>query len=195
MHVRHCPVCQTDYRPDIHNCADCGGPLEDRDDEMGFDDGEDAEEGEADSLEEAPEGFGPLVTAALARDLVPYADLLVDASIECCIREVRRAGHVVGYRLLVHADDREHALGVLESLEGEGVGTMVRGPVDPQADGAAGYSVCPACGTPLPDGSDDCPECGLPLREREDVCPSCGAPVSPEAPRCGNCGHALGDGT
>jgi hypothetical protein len=191
VHVRHCPVCQTDYRPDIHNCADCGGPLEDRDDEMGFGDGEDAEEGNGEDSEEVPEGFGPLVAAGQARDLIPYADLLVEAGIECRIRDVKREGHVMGYRLLIHADDKEHALGVIESLEGEGVGTIVRGLVDAHASGGAGYAACPACETPLPEEAVECPGCGLPLREAEDVCPACGAPVSPEAPRCGNCGTPL----
>jgi predicted amidophosphoribosyltransferase len=50
--------------------------------------------------------------------------------------------------------------------------------------------ICPACSTPVPEGSAECPECGLVVRAVEDAaeCPDCGAEVADDATKCPHCG-------
>jgi len=50
--------------------------------------------------------------------------------------------------------------------------------------------VCPACSTPIPEGSAECPECGLVVNPEADMatCPECDAIVGDDVSRCPNCG-------
>jgi hypothetical protein len=195
VHIRHCPECGSDYRPDIVNCADCGALLEDRDDEL--DDlaaATSTNDQAADDLSAAPEGFVPIFRADSVHDLRPLADCLLEMGIECRLREARSGSHVVGYRLLVPGDERVRAVEAATALliDGSRVAPVAAEelPLDPAADG---YSHCPACGTALSSGATACPECDLLLGDPAATCPECGQAVEPESQgRCGSCGCRLG---
>jgi hypothetical protein len=182
VHVRHCPHCQEDYRPEIVRCADCGELLEDRDDDAAA--GEDNRTRPDRDEGDTPQGFEPIHTSRHLGDLPPLADSLVAAGIECRIREVRRDMRVVGYGLLVRSEDRSAATVALQSL----VAPTVAETFNPER----GYSHCPACETALPPNASDCPDCGLPLASAAGTCPECGTITDASAECCGNCGHALG---
>jgi predicted amidophosphoribosyltransferase len=187
VYVRHCPECQTDYRPDIAVCADCGGPLVDHDDDIEFGA---CEAPAASAPQEVPEGFEALFTAGRVHDLKPVADRLIEAGIECRLRDVRRGCSVVGYRLLAHTRDHGEARTVVADLAG-----VFRDVADaePVEGDSGGYTHCPACGTALRPGAASCSECELPLAESEPVCPQCGQPLDLEGDGgCSRCGPGAG---
>jgi len=196
VHVRRCPECGSDYRPEIVTCADCGVLLEDRDDEL--DDpgvGPQTGTGALDDPAAVPEGFEPLLSAHTVRDLQPLADRLIESGIQCRLRESRSSGHVIGYRLFVPADDGARAVDcVAQDLSDDCGISLVHGiqsPLDPDD----GYHNCPACGAELQRGALACPECELPLATPEDTCPGCGEVCErgPES-RCRHCGHVFDPG-
>jgi pyruvate/2-oxoglutarate dehydrogenase complex dihydrolipoamide acyltransferase (E2) component len=135
MRVRVCVDCGEEYRPEIESCADCGGRLEDRDDEeMASPPSAPAEE-ELEAAGEDEPGDS-VMHAERAPSLTTAADRLAQEGIAFRIRPGEH-----GYDLRVAAADRDRALG----LHAE--------------SGRAGE--CPACETPLPAGAVECPECGL----------------------------------
>jgi hypothetical protein len=186
VHVRHCPACRTDYRPDIVTCADCGALLADRDDELELPpEPALAPDAVPDNLPPLPEGFQPLVRASNVWDLTPLADRLVEEGIECRMREVRPSRRPA-YEVLVHADDRAEALAVVAPLAAEH-GCHLHADNEEAADPASSYSHCPSCGAALPAGACVCPECELELRQPGPTCPECGSVMDDphECPQCG----------
>jgi hypothetical protein len=168
VHVRVCPDCGEEYRPEIVSCADCGAVLEDR---FLGEEGETAE----DALPAAPlpSEVAPdlshhqvIFTSGQARDLVPLAEALkakgvafrfVDTPAE---EEVRAAS----YRLLVHEDDSEAARRALAPILGTaGAGEEAAAGPDSAQGETRGEARCPACGQELEAGAPECPECGLGL--------------------------------
>ena len=179
MHVRVCVECGEEYRPEIAVCADCGGALEDRRDEDGSpsDEGARATAGRSPDGDAGDEGFTDSVQRAdTAGGLTAAADRLAEEGIGFRIRPARRdAGErAVGFRLLVDAEDRERALGVLGLLAPEPSGEETRR--------------CPACDAAIPAGALECPDCGLVAGDDPDqpTCPRCGHWLEgPECPECG----------
>jgi uncharacterized OB-fold protein len=147
MHVRVCVECGEEYRPEIAVCADCGGRLEDRQD-----DGERTVLSATPPDESAPgreaEFTETLFHAKTATDLTEEADRLVEAGIEVRLRAAPEGG----FRLLVTAPDLDRALALLGLL----------------ADGSERSGDCPACGTKLPAAAVECPECGLAAGDEPD---------------------------
>ncbi len=192
MHVRYCPACRCDYRPDIVTCADCGALLEDRDDEQDL---PDAPQPEADQEQEEeapapiPDGFEPLLRSDYVRDLTPFADRLIEVGIECRVREARFVRHGNEYSLLVHERDRKRALEAAAPLaEGSAV-TLIGAVEDGSFEPGRGYLRCPACSTELPPGAIVCPECELEIGQSGPACPGCGSVLADtstsECPHCG----------
>jgi hypothetical protein len=183
VHVRHCPTCRTDYRPEITCCADCGGTLEDRDDEQEYGEAPRAAAAESRAADDLPEGFVPIHTSRDIDALPPLADELIASGIDCRIREVQSAHRVTGYRLCVAAQDRSAAAKVLAPfLHPEDAADF---------DSDRGYARCPACDLALPPHTLQCPECGLLLGTTQVTCGGCGALVDASAEQCGECGAAL----
>jgi len=168
MHVRVCVECGEEYRPEIVACADCGGRLEDRHDDGDrtvVPDREPADSG----LETDAEFTESIVHAEKATDLTGEADRLVEAGVAFRLRPAARGA---GYRLLVAAPDRDHALAVLGLL----------------SDESADVRFCPACGIPTQPGSAECPECGLVVGDEPEPfkCARCGQWLDgPDCPDCG----------
>ena len=140
--MRVCRECGEEFRPVATVCSDCGGALEDRnDDEAG-----------TPSSAATP---APLAPPRLSReDLVAVASGSEAADIEGAARLLGEAGvpfavsgAVHQFRLLVEPDQLERARGAL-ALDAA-----------PVADETPG--VCPACETALPPSAAECPECGL----------------------------------
>jgi hypothetical protein len=181
VHVRHCPACQCDYRPEIVVCADCGAELVDRDDDLPVDPG--ARVGLADTEAALPEGFAAISSSRNVHDLTPLADCLLEAGIDCRIRDQRIDDHPIGYQLFVHAGSRAEALDLLARQAPE---------TEEAFDPEQGYAQCPACGAPLKPRASACGDCGLPLISATRECPRCEEPVASDAQRCGNCGAELG---
>ena len=186
MHVRYCPNCRTDYRPEISVCVDCGGDLVDRDDteEMPGSETETADPGDT-----LPEGFAPLdYRAAVARELSPIADALLAEGIDCRIRENVHGAQVTGYRIFVHEDHRENAMRIVERATAPEDGAVdLSAGFDPER----GYARCPACGSDLAERATECPECGLPLATAQLTCPECGTGLDANADHCSHCGAAI----
>jgi hypothetical protein len=173
VHVRVCPDCGEEYRPEIVTCADCGAVLEDR--FLG------EEEEAADAAPPAaplPEEQAPdlshhqvLFTSGQARDLVPLAEALKAKGVAFrlvdtpALEEVRAAS----YRLLVHQDDgaaAQRALAPLLAAAGAGEDAA---PGSHEAPGDTPTEArCPACGQQLEAGALECPECGLGLAAEEE---------------------------
>ena len=183
MRIRHCPSCREDYRLEIVYCAECGGVLEDRDDEL---DGTATDDpaGQQPADPAVPKGFEPVHTSSDIDRLPPLADSLVAAGIDCRIREAQAHGRIV-YGLLVHAKDRAAAAAIVEA--------SLSPPATTEFDPDQGYARCPACDTPLQPRVMECPECGLPLASAEVHCPECGAIADAAADRCPSCSCSLGE--
>ena len=167
MHVRVCPECDEEYRPDIATCADCGVDLLDHfEDEQGrvvspageVVDRTPAEEGERVALQ--PLFSGP------AGDLKPLADALLAASVP--MRLVPDPNPARGLVLAVVAEDVPRAKAAVAALLRDAELDVTELAPDEAADGDAGYAACPACEAPLAPGAAFCPDCGLELGARED---------------------------
>ncbi len=140
MHVRICPECNEEFRPEIVRCSDCGAMLVDH------------WEGEEGPVVEAPAppvatsfrvpaDYKPVASASAASEIEPLAQALGQAGIAFAV-----TGAVHRFTLLVAPDDVERALDVL------GV---------PQAVSDL-PAVCPACGADATNAVE-CAECGLSL--------------------------------
>ncbi len=140
MHVRVCPDCGEEFRPEIVTCSDCGGTLVDDWDEPGP-----AEAGPpptpAPSAFRVPDDYKPVANASEAHEIDPLAQRLGEAGIAFAV-----SGAVHRFTLLVPANEVERALAIL------GVSEL----------GAGALGECPACGTDAR-GASECPECGLSL--------------------------------
>jgi hypothetical protein len=171
MHVRVCPRCGEEYRPEIVACADCGTVLVDADDEA-----------PGPLLPAAPaaapeptEDVARLYRAAQPRDLAPLADALVAADMP--------------FQIQYDAETRSYYLTVPESLEQAAADLLARvAAAEPDAlfdamarplseddaeakrEALKSATACPACGTRVAPEADDCPACGLHVGrvERED---------------------------
>jgi hypothetical protein len=143
MHVRVCPECGEEYRPEIVRCADCGATLEDRhlDDDAPL---ETPGVGPPIEAKDLPPGIHrSIYSSERAEGLIPFSDRLAAAGIPFGVR-----GSFQTFELLVREEDLERALAEVSPL----LGTEI-----------AALEACPACQTPLPADADACPECGLAL--------------------------------
>jgi hypothetical protein len=154
MHVRVCPDCGEEFRPEIVNCSDCGALLQDRleDDETG------------ESMTVVPEagipgGEGPsvveierrsLYTSNKIREVRPLAERLGSASLRFWVES---AGD--SWTVLVSEADEEQGRAILNELFGMGHSSAAA------FDAESGYAACPACGQALEPRATECPECGL----------------------------------
>jgi hypothetical protein len=155
MHVRVCPECGEEFRPEIVSCSDCGSALRDRfqDDETG----EVLESSEAQPA--APRDEAPpvveverrsLYTSNKIQEIRPLADRLGSAGIAF---SVVSAGDT--WTVLVPEADEERSRAISNELFGIDDGAVSA--FDPES----GYTACPACGHALPPQASECPECGL----------------------------------
>jgi ssDNA-binding Zn-finger/Zn-ribbon topoisomerase 1 len=170
MHVRVCPDCGEEYRPEIAVCADCGGVLEDR------------HEGEAISpsrrVPAAPtappppdlSGHRAVFSTSQARNIVPLAEALRKAGLAFFVLET--PGDVVRpqatYGLLVRDEDGARALRAIAPLLAADADPDRLHAVETAFRAQGGYETCPACEVALPEGARECPECGLALLAETD---------------------------
>jgi len=151
MHVRVCPECGEEFRPDIVSCSDCGAELRDA-----YDDGPSPAHAEAPAGRPEPADdadYAPIFTTIESDVMRDAAAALAKAGIP-----FRVAGNATGYQLLVRADDRPRASQALGTRDG----AVVFGP-EMDAAAAEHGGPCPACGTVLAADVLECPECGLVL--------------------------------
>jgi predicted amidophosphoribosyltransferase len=136
MHVRVCPDCGEEFRPEIVRCSDCGGILVDRWGEPAA--VEPPPPGQA-SVFRVPDDYKQVAAASTVPEIESLAQLLGDAGVAFAV-----SGAVSRFTLLVPASELERALSIIGVTE-----------VGPDASGR-----CPACGTDAR-GAGECPECGL----------------------------------
>jgi len=187
--VRHCPRCDTDYRPEILTCAECGEGLELR-----------QEEGEPPPPAEPPPGeYRSLYYSGNVADLEPLADALARAEIPYRVEgsedeAVTLVPHS-RFDLRVRDEERERARQVLESLPEAMALGIVDHLADRTFDPVKGYESCPGCSASLPAGALKCPDCGLALSGSMEplVCSACGWEVSSADTACPKCGVSLED--
>jgi predicted amidophosphoribosyltransferase len=153
MHVRVCPDCDEEYRPDITTCADCGADLVDR-----------AVDEQGRPIAEPAQAEGEQVTLVAlysgpAAALRPLAEALAAAGV--AQRFVPIPGQS-GLTLAVAQEDGARAMEALAAFHGRGTelglselaATFV-------ASAEEGDHACPACGAAVPMDAAECPDCGL----------------------------------
>jgi len=164
-HVRVCRDCGEEYRPDVARCADCGGDLEDR-----FEGQEEAVTPKPATGEPAPSAppVRALFVTSHAADLVPMAERLREAGVECRLAEApgRVEGAPSRYGLFVSEENTADALKAIADLVAHGGAEAAQG-VEAGFDKEQGNLECPACGTKTTAGTPECPECGLVLGAAE----------------------------
>lgn len=163
MHVRRCRACGEEYRPEIVSCVDCGGPLEDADDELvPFEArSQPGQPAEARPPERAvPVGWAAVYVGRDIGDVEPLAESLHEAGIPFQIHEtpVKPDRSPAVYSLLVPDAESGRARSTLAPVLGEGWDPEA---VDRSFDPEAGYLHCPACSSEIPRGAEACPDCGL----------------------------------
>lgn len=166
MHVRVCRDCGEEYRPEIPVCADCGGPLEDRDTDR-----TDAEARSsaprASASEPLPDlsGHSSVFQTREPRDLRAAAESLQEAGLAFHVVEARVANDErrSTLSLFVRDEDAPSAGRLLAPLHGLEADDSVD-----RHETEGGPSSCPACDSSLPAGAPECPECGLALSREED---------------------------
>lgn len=154
MHVRVCPECDEEFRPEIVTCSDCGATLVDH---------WEGEQPEAEtpltprpempSSARPPADFKPIASAASAVEIDPIARTLGAAGIVFAV-----TGAINHFSLLVAPADVERALGLL--------GVSEAGPEK--------HAACPACGADV-QGAAECPDCGLALAGDPEGLPDTGS--------------------
>lgn len=145
MHVRVCRDCGEEFRPEVAVCSDCGGVLEDRDDELEAA----TAEGKArfgGFVPEArpggiPAGYAAVTSAPSAREIEPLAERLAEAGIPFAVNASSQA-----FAILVPEADVEKALLALGMTP---------------AEASEAPTTCPACAAPLTAGAAECAGCGL----------------------------------
>jgi len=163
MLVRVCVACGEEFRPDVLRCSDCGGELVARDDE-GSAGGPEAR-GRTGPLAsgDSQDAARPIAWSEQARDLVPFADRLVEAGVVFRIgpRQVEGEERPRGFELRVWDQDRDKAMHALAPFANPESGvTLLESSPDPASEEPEGLA-CPACDAPVPHGANECPECGL----------------------------------
>jgi hypothetical protein len=171
MHVRVCPECHEEYRPEIVACADCGVDLVDADDESPAE--------VAAAPPEGQEAAWVLHSSTDARDLTPLADELVSAGVPFRIlSQVESPNAPSGrtrYSLVVPEDAIEDARGVVAAVAERHPDLGLRAiPAalgeaewDAEIEAVRSRSSCPACTTHFPPGALECPGCGLAFGREE----------------------------
>ena len=165
VHVRVCVDCNEEYRPEVARCADCGGVLTDRYDDEGSDGGISSAPPATDSDRPLVDAHA-LATSADARELVPFADRLVEAGVEFRIvsREVAGEERPRGFELRVADADRSAAVQAVATLGGPDSGvTLLVLRAHSASDDEQTERLCPSCDTPVGAAAAECPECGLGL--------------------------------
>ncbi len=183
MHVRVCVDCGEEYRPEIAQCADCGGDLEDR--HLGEDEPGMIAEPQLPEWRPTPPppDHRAVFHTSQARDVAPLAEKLAEADIEFHLHP-ESEGHGVRFGIYVSEADAAAALrAIAPVVDAEAEGLDV---IEKDFDPASGYGSCPACGTRLASGSVACPECGLAVGAPITACPKCGGSLDPGGgcPRC-----------
>ncbi|HET7293721.1 MAG TPA: hypothetical protein VFM88_14955 [Vicinamibacteria bacterium] len=143
-HVRVCPACGEEFRPEIVRCSDCGAALVDHwEEEGGAILGDPEREDVPGMLPDVrvPADYEPVSSAPTAAEIEPLAHLLGQAGIRFAV-----TGSMHLFTLLVPKSDLERALGLLGGGEAA----------------PSGVSACPACGASA-QGAAECPDCGLAL--------------------------------
>jgi hypothetical protein len=169
MHVRVCPECDEEYRPEIATCADCGAELVDRAlDEQGR------------PLAEPAQAAGEQVTlvalyAGPAAALRPLAEALAAAGIAQKLLPIPNQS---GLTLAVAQEDGARAMEALAGFHGRGteLGLSELAATFHAGDDAQEHA-CPACGAAVPEDAAECPDCGLEWSGGEPP------PPPPEDPR------------
>jgi len=151
VHVRVCPECGEEFRPEIVLCSDCGATLVDRWDE---------DEGASSSAappptaephrEEAPGTYVAIYVSERAADLEPFAERLGMTGLPFQVKAAPGS-----FALLAREEDRERLAAALGDLLANA--TLPSAKDEP----FAGYARCPACDHELAAGATECPECGL----------------------------------
>src|SRR5689334_6759988 len=153
MHVRVCPECEEEYRPDIATCADCGTELVDRTfDEDGRPVAEPTQaEGEQVAL--------VALYAGPAAALRPLAEALAAAGIA---QKFVPIANQSGLTLAVAQEDGARAMEALAPFHGRGT-ELGLSELAPTFEAGAEHHehACPACGAAIPADASACPDCGL----------------------------------
>jgi hypothetical protein len=176
MLIHYCRACDTEFRPEIERCSDCGGPLEPQFETPESHEVAGSESHRIDEETKLPPGtYRALTQSSDAQTLDAYAARLGQARIPFVVVVSRGEGFVLSLR--VRAQDWPGAA----ALIGDGLSILSDSPDGPTE---TTWADCPACGTGLAAGSAECPECALPLgdAEAEEVSPG---------PSCRYCGYAL----
>ena len=190
MHVRRCPKCDEEYRPEITTCADCGATLVDRyeDDDPGA--GQNREGRIALSAKTADLLAGdPVLLLARegAREIEPFAERLGQAGIP--FRVTVDSTRYNRFELRVGSQQVEEAVRQLGDLLPAEDGPTPDTGEDPGL--ATSPSPCPACGTELAPGALECPDCGLAFSTF--ACKVCGSTLTAEQKICNGCGRQVPD--
>ena len=151
MHVRCCPECGEEFRPEIVNCSDCGALLQDRyEDEAGPPAVAPPVAAPPEAVEGPPsaDDYAPVFTAIDSVGIRRAAAALADAGVV-----FRVSGSATGFRLLVPLGSYDAAMEALRGREGAVSSLPDTDPVP--------ESHCPSCGAEVPAGAVECPECGL----------------------------------
>lgn len=158
MHVRRCRACGEEYRPEIATCVECGGPLEDVDDELvPFEARPRAEVAEP-SIRKPPEGYVSVHVTREVRDIDAFVERLDAAEIPFHVQDAQgERGHSAStYSVMVPEAQALPARRAIAPLLG-----MDPEDVEREFDPEQGYGQCPACSSQIPPRAATCPECGL----------------------------------
>lgn len=181
MHVRVCPECGEEFRPEIVRCSDCGAMLEDRHEN---EPGADPVSAPRDPVgSEATEGhYVSIFHADRAADLEPLAVRLGEAGLPFRVRSAQQR-----FDLLTREEDEAKVREALGEILAHRAPTGVAD--EPHFDPEGGYAACPACGCRLAPRAEECPECGLAVGAVAEAapCPRCGSTPDPFG-RCATCG-------
>jgi primosomal protein N' len=189
--VRHCSTCNADFHPEIERCPECGGELEDRDEDAAPDD-------QQAPLPEPPPGeYRSLYFSTEVKELEPLTNALAAAGVPFQIEtnqrdEVTLMPHA-RFDLKVRDEEREKAKLLLSTLPEAAESGWVDDAAEAGFDPKSGYHNCPACSASLPAGALTCPDCGLALEGSLEplLCSECGWEVSPTDTSCPSCGAPL----
>jgi predicted amidophosphoribosyltransferase len=153
MHVRVCPECEEEYRPEIATCADCGAALVDR-----------AVDEQGRPLAEPVVAEGEQVTLVAlysgpAAALKPLAEALAAAGVAQRFVPIANQS---GLTLAVAQEDGPRALAALTAFHGRGTELGISELAATFEGGHEAHEhACPACGAAVPADASECPDCGL----------------------------------